>query len=67
MLAAQAQKAMFCLMKQINNHHFNMQTKLDLFDTYVGSILSYGCEIWDNHKGPVIERLHLNFMKSYLV
>ena len=66
MLAAQAQKAMFCLMKQINNHHFNMETKLDLFDTYVGSILGYGCEIWGNHKGPDIERLHLNFMKRLL-
>ena len=59
-------KAIFCLMKQINNHHFNMKTKLDLFDTYVGSILGYGCEIWSHHKGPDIERLHLNFMKRLL-
>lgn len=43
-----------------------METKLDLFDTYVGSILNYGCEIWGNHKGPDIERLHLNFMKRLL-
>lgn len=66
MLATQAQKAMFCLMKTVKENHFNIQTKLELFDTYVGSILNYGCEIWGNHKDPDIERVHLNFLKRIL-
>ena len=54
---------MYCLMKTVKENHFNVQTKLELFDTYVGSTLNYGCEIWGNHKGPDIKRVHLNFLK----
>ena len=66
MLAAQAQKAMYCLMKTVKETHFNIQTELELFGTYVGSILNYGCEIWGNHKVPDIERVHHNFLKRIL-
>lgn len=43
-----------------------MKTKLDLFDTYVGSILAMVARFGGNHKGPDIESLHLNFMKRLL-
>ena len=53
-------------MKTVKENHFSVLTKLELFDTYFGSILNYGCEIWGNHKGPDIERVHLNFLKRLL-
>ena len=39
---------------------------LSLFDTYVKSIVNYGCEVWDFHKGVDIETLHLSFLKRVL-
>ena len=39
-LAAQTRKAMFGLMKTVKDNHFNVQTKLELLDTDVGSILN---------------------------
>ena len=53
-------------MKTVKENHFNVQTKLELFDNYVGSTLNYGCEIWGNHKGPDIERVRLKFLKRLL-
>ena len=40
--------------------------KLELFDTYVGSIYGYDCEMWGNHKGPEIEHVHLNVLREIL-
>ena len=37
-----------------------------MFDTYVASILNYSCEIWGNHKGTEVEKVHLNFLKNIL-
>ena len=39
---------------------------LSLFDTYVTSIVNYGCEIWGYHKGSDIETLHLYYLKRIL-
>ena len=38
----------------------------NLFDTYVLSVLNYGCEIWGNIKGENVERVHRNFCKYLL-
>ena len=37
-----------------------------LFDAFVGSILSYGSEIWGYTKSKEIERIHLKFCKRLL-
>jgi len=44
---------------------FDIKPKIlcQLFDTFVGSILNYSCEIWGKSKSKVIERLHLKLCK----
>ena len=37
---------------------------LSLFDTYVGSVLNYGCEIWGFHNGKDLEKVQLQYLKS---
>ena len=41
-------------------------TLCQLFDAFVGSILSYACEIWGYSMSKAIERIHLKFCKSLL-
>ena len=43
---------------KIQDDYFNTETLLSLFDTYVKSIVNYGCEVWGFHKGVDIETLH---------
>ena len=47
---------------------FDIKPKIlcQLFDTFVGSILNYSCEIWGESKSKVIERLHLKLCKRLL-
>ena len=49
---------------KIQDDYFNTETLLLLFDTYVKSLVNYGCEVWGFHKGVDIETLHLSFLKS---
>ena len=39
---------------------------LSLFDTYISSVLCYGCEIWGFHKAPDIEKVRVNYCKRIL-
>jgi hypothetical protein len=59
-----SKKAVFSLFSKIQDDYFNTETLLSLFDTYVKSIVNYGCEVWGFHKGVDIETLHLSFLKS---
>ena len=43
-LAEQGRKAVFALRRSIKSMYLNCTTLLSLFDTYINSILSYGCE-----------------------
>ena len=64
MLSNQGDKlAVFSLFSKIQDDYFNKETLLSLFDTYVNSIVNYGCEVWGFHKGVNIETLHLSFLK----
>jgi len=45
-LAAQGRKACFLLHRQTNDFLVNIKTRLSMFDTYVGCILNYACEVW---------------------
>ena len=42
------------------------KTQCQLFDSFVGSILGYGSEIWGYTKSKEIERIHLKFLKRLL-
>ena len=39
---------------------------IQLFDTFVTSILNYGGQIWGLNKSKAIERIHLKFLKGLL-
>ena len=65
-IADQGRKALFCLNPKIQHFEFNTETRCQLFDIYVESVISYGSEIWGFHKSPDLERLHLLFCKHVL-
>uniref|UniRef100_K1QT84 Reverse transcriptase zinc-binding domain-containing protein n=1 Tax=Magallana gigas TaxID=29159 RepID=K1QT84_MAGGI len=64
--AAQGNKAMFSISSKMKDLNFNVETQLNVFDTYVKSVLSYGAEIWGFHKGQDVEKVHINFCKKVL-
>ena len=45
---------------------FLTETLLSLFDTYVSSILNYGCEVWWYHKVDDVEKVHISNLKRIL-
>ena len=65
-LAIQARKAMFALKSNVRNMCLNVETLISLFDTYVASILNYGCEVWGSHSANDVEKVHLEYIKSIL-
>ena len=65
-LGEQGRKALFCLNRNIKNYEFNIETKLSLFDTYVGRIMSYASEVWGHHHGAQLEKVHTDFLKNIL-
>ena len=45
---------------------FKPKDSLQLFDTFISSLLNYGSPIWGFTKSKELERLHLKFLKSLL-
>ena len=45
------------LFTKTNEMYLNTKAMLSLFDTYVGSVLNYGCEIWGFHNVKVVEKV----------
>lgn len=64
--AAQGNKAMFSIPRKMKDLNFNVEIQLNVFETYVKSVLSYGAEIWGFHKGQGVEKVHINFCKRVL-
>jgi hypothetical protein len=62
-LAAQCKKkkSLNSLLAKMKNLHLNVTTQLSLFDTYIGSLANYGCEVWGSHPANDLENVHLNF------
>ena len=66
---------MFSLKSKTNDVYLNTETMLSyhVFDTYIGSVLDYGCEIWGFHNGIYVEKNtgnhgnRLTFMFSYSI
>ncbi|XP_076100737.1 uncharacterized protein LOC143069817, partial [Mytilus galloprovincialis] len=65
-LSEQGRKAVFALRRNVKDIYLNFVTLLSLFDTYINSVLCYGCEIWGAHKAPAIERIHLGYCKNIM-
>ena len=49
---------MAALFGKTRNYFLNSETLLSLFDTYIGSILNYGCEVWGFNKANSPEIIH---------
>lgn len=62
-LSLQCMKAPFALKKTYCNLSLNLTTLLSLFDTYVGNIANYGCEVWGSYFVRDVEKIHLNYCK----
>ena len=52
--------------KILSNVRLNIPEKFKLFDSLVGSVLSYCSEIWGYHIGPDIEKIHTKFCRYIL-
>ena len=65
-IASQGEKCMWHILSICNRLSLNMETKLHVFDTYVSSVLNYGCEGWIFHPAHDIEKVHMNFCKRIL-
>ena len=59
-------KAMNTLLANVKTFNFTPKTLCQLFDSFVGSVVSYGCEVWGHSKSKEIEPLHLKFLKRIL-
>ena len=59
-------KAMNTLLANVKTFNFTPKTLCQLFDSFVGSVVSYGCEVWGHSKSKELERLYLKYLKSVL-
>jgi hypothetical protein len=66
-LADKASKALFMLHKKLSVFaSLKPSFMLEMFDTFIGPILFYACEIWGFHAAQSIESLHLRYCKKVL-
>lgn len=65
-LSGKGLKAMYALLCNVRNIDFTPKTLCQLFDSFVGSILCYCCEVWGFSKSKEIERIHLKYCKQIL-
>jgi len=65
-LAGKALGAMSSLFRITKTIQVSVNINFDLFDTYVASILSYGCEVWGVSKSENIDRIHRKLIKWLL-
>ena len=59
-------KAMNILLANCRKYKLKPKILCQLFDAFIGSTLSYACEIWGFTKSKELERLHLRFCKQIL-
>ena len=66
MLIGKVLRAMNCLLFNTKKYSLTPKVMCQLFDAFVGSILSYSSEVWGFGKCKSIERIHLKFCKTIL-
>lgn len=62
-LAQQGSKCIFGILKACKDNFVNIESKLEVFDTYVASVLNYGAEVWGFYLGKDVECVHTRFCK----
>ena len=62
-IVAQAQKAMFSVLKRSRELELPIHLQRELFDLLVLPILLCGCKIWGFENIEILEKLYLNFFK----
>ena len=62
----QANKAMFALLRRNRQLNLPLDIQLELFDSLVLPILTYGYEVWGFENINLIEKLHLKYLKYSL-
>ena len=65
-LTGKGLKALNVFLYKIKNYCISPKILCQLFDAFVGSILSYSCEVWGFNKCKNIEKIHLKFLKLLL-
>ena len=67
MILTKSQRALFSLKTIFHrNPEMDIRTKINLFNTLVIPVLTYGCEVWGFCKAEQLERFYLGFFKSIL-
>ena len=56
---------MFALLRRNRQLNLPLDIQLELFDSLVLPILSYGCEVWGFENINLIEKLHLKYLEVY--
>jgi hypothetical protein len=62
-LAEQANKALFSLLRKINQLSLHFDIQIDLFEKTIKPVLLYGSEIWGFGNFDILERVQLKFYK----
>ena len=57
---------MFALLRRNRQLNLPLDIQLELFDSLVLPILTYGCEVWGFKNTNLIEKLHLKYLKYSL-
>ena len=65
-VTGKALKAMNVLNFHLRKFCLSPIESIQLFDTFVTSVLNYGGQIWGLNKSKAIERIHLKFLKGLL-
>ena len=65
-LVQKAKKAVFALLKKILLLNLSIGCPLKLFDQTILPILTYACEIWGFEKLYMIEKVHIEFLRSIM-
>ena len=65
-IQGKALKALNVFMFKIKDFGLSPDIVIQLFESFVGSILNYGSEVWGFSKANPLERVHLKFLKRLL-
>ena len=65
-LKVQGRRAMFSLLQKSRHLHLDISVQIELFNSLVRPILTYGCEVWGYACLDIVESSQLEFLKYSL-